>query len=603
MPVRIPDRWSRAAESLFARRLIAVDPGRRSVKLILVEARFDRVRVLAREQIELPEEPAAPTGEWSRRVMAAIEELGDLPVALTLPQHLSISQVIDLPPADPGQVRELIENETVRISGVSESAVVYDSAALAPFGKWKNPFWVTLCQEIEIHRQIHRMGLPADLLCHVSSSANALVAAGTARIRQAPVAVMVDLGTGGTDVVILIRGQPAHVHSLVSGADTFTRALAAAKNCSWASAETTKRNHDLFQGPDRLEELAAAVDNWRREVERVVREWLEENPPGAQANDPIGIWLCGGAAAQPGLIAFLNGRSAFRFAPWQHQDEAGETIPAQFAAAFGTALTALLSGPKTTSLLPKDLRDQWNKRRFFQGIRATNVAMLVVLALLLLWGSWRQRALFDRKQQWLDQSAVALEKLKETGDLREEWTAQYQRLYPILAHQKQTLDTLQTWALLQGMRTNRGLWFVLFADQQSYFSAEPLETTNASVDEEFVISTNTPPAPKPGFIAELCFAEGGETMRRALSQVVADLKKHLLFRNVDTLPDDRRKRLVTPKVLVPDRHFALDIELARNPYRLTPAPAELPDAGATNRPALRNNGGDRPILRTGAPAG
>jgi hypothetical protein len=59
---------------------------------------------------------------------------------------------------------------------------------------------------------------------------------------------------------------------------------------------------------------------------------------------------------------------------------------------------------------------------------------------------------------------------------------------------------------------------------------------------------------------------------------VEALKKNPLFRNVDSMPADRRKILVVPMLADPENHFALEIDLAGNPYAPVARRAEKSDA-------------------------
>ena len=165
--------------------------------------------------------------------------------------------------------------------------------------------------------------------------------------------------------------------------------------------------------------------------------------------------------------------------------------------------------------------------------------------------------------------------------------AEYESFRPVFAGQQNTLDALKTLGLLQQSRSNQNFWYVLLADQQSYFSQpagpistnKPARTNLAPPAISFLTegpasatsSTNISPA-KPGFIAELCVPDAEEAARRRLSQLVSDLKQQRLFSKVDLLSDDLRRNLADPKVVIPERHFVLALDLAetelRQPLRL-----------------------------------
>ena len=105
------------------RRVLAVDSGSRRLKLLLAESDFGRLRLLKEELLDLRSEGLVSAEELQSHLQSSLAQWGQPPVALVLPQHLSISQVIDLPLAPESEVEKLIADETVKLSGVSDSRV------------------------------------------------------------------------------------------------------------------------------------------------------------------------------------------------------------------------------------------------------------------------------------------------------------------------------------------------------------------------------------------------------------------------------------------------------------------------------------------------
>ena len=181
------------------------------------------------------------------------------------------------------------------------------------------------------------------------------------------------------------------------------------------------------------------------------------------------------------------------------------------------------------------------------------------------------------------------------------WLAEYENLRPILLQQQNTLDTLKTLALLQQSRSNRSFWYILLADQQSYFNPPPmLLSTNRSGRtnvahralmerpralfpeiSSFLALTNSSLA-KPGLIAELCIPEDADAARSALGQLVKDLKQQSLFSKVDLLSDDLRRNLADPKVILPDHHFVLALDFAEARFQ-HPLPLKKPPGARSPR--------------------
>jgi hypothetical protein len=182
---------------------------------------------------------------------------------------------------------------------------------------------------------------------------------------------------------------------------------------------------------------------------------------------------------------------------------------------------------------------------------------------------------------------------------------EYETLRPVLAAQQNTVDTLRTLSLLQESRSNHAFWFVLLADQQSYFSQPPtLLATNRPLRTNIFGGTLEPPRlgiftprsnpaaltnlalARPGFIAELCVPGGAESARQVLSEVVNGLKQQRLFSKVDLLSDDLRRSLADNKVIVPERDYVLALDFAETDF-LQPTRWKKPGAQGAPRQNIK----------------
>jgi hypothetical protein len=189
-------------------------------------------------------------------------------------------------------------------------------------------------------------------------------------------------------------------------------------------------------------------------------------------------------------------------------------------------------------------------------------------------------------------------------------------LRPVFSAQQNTTDMLRSMMLLQTAGVNRPYWYVLLADQQSYFSPNPpltstnrLSRTNAIATAERVrlpgwdtgwftpALTNTSPA-RPGLIAELCVPLDSEGARKELSQLVNGLKQQPLFSKADLLSEDLRRNLADPKVMLSDRDFVLALDFAQTDFQQAirtrkPAPVDSTRNGV-RRPRAAASSFDRP---------
>jgi Tfp pilus assembly PilM family ATPase len=589
------------------RRVLALDAGSRCIKLLLAESDFGRLHILKEELIDLQAEGLVSADEIKAHLQASLEEWGRPPLALILPQHLSMSQVIDLPLAPESEVEKLIQDETIKLGGVSESRIVYDFVRTETATKNRQQFWVTLSQEGDIRERILRLGVEQEDLCDVTTTANALIAAYRAASPLSARAILVHLGAQTTVVVVLLAGQGAFATSFQMGGDFFTRSLARLQNCSEETAESLKRASQLLTGPEASPEFAGVVDGWVAELKRQLNEWFEHNPGLAPDAASFELVASGGAFDQPGLLDYLKAQAGLNLRSWPSASQPEAVSPSKrFEIAFGAALQALGYSAQPVSLLPDDYRVAWRKRLNLQRLEIASLGLVVLCLLLLVFGTWHKVSLINRKQALLTKVQAGQEAVEANEALATELVTDYESFRPLFAGQQNTLDTLKTLALLQQSRSNRGFWYVLLADQQSYFSQPPgLASTNklprtnllaaltgrakggaTEWSSASATSTNLAPA-KPGFIAELCIPEDADGARRVRRQLVDELKEQRLFSKVDLLSDDLRRNLADPKVIIPDRNFVLVLDFAETEFQQALPPRKSPAGGSLRAPGRR----------------
>ncbi len=580
------------------RRVLAVDAGSSRLRLALVRSSFGRVDILRTEVFDLHEEGLVATEELRSPLQAVRDDCGQPPVALALAQHLSLSQTLELPQAPESEIRKLIEDETVKLGGVSDTAIVHDFVAVDSPTPGRRQYWVTLCKEEDIEERVRQLGLEQDDVCEVTTTANALALAYRAAAPEVSRAVLVHLGAQSTVVVVLSGAQAVFATSFPVGGDSFTRAIAKARRCSLEEAETLRRRADLLCGEDAEPALIELVNGWAGELRRQINDYFTPRQ-GREDLRAFTMVASGTAFSQPGLLNFLDLQTGLDFRPWP----TGAGLPPPgFEIAHGTALQALGLVGRPVSLLPPARRQAWHRRLTTQNLELASVILLLLCFFALAFGVWHKLSVLDRNEMLLTKAQAALESLQAnqvlTGDLQTE----YERLRPLLERQQNTADTLETLSLLQQSRSNRTFWYVLMADQQSYFSAagtNRLGRTNlpagptprfpfGDLDSFLAAAADFSPA-KPGLIAELCVPEDAESSRRVLSQIVNDLKERPLFSRVDLLSDDLRRSLADPKVILPERHFALALDFAATEFQ-PPATARRgrsTDSGGAVRPPRR----------------
>jgi Tfp pilus assembly PilM family ATPase len=562
--------------------VLAVDAGGRRIKMLLAGNDFGQLSIIKEEGINLSEEGLVSADEIKAHLQTVLDQWGRPPLALVLPQHLSISQVVDLPFAPESEVEKLIQDETIKLSGVSDSRIVYDFVRTEALTANRQQFWVTLCQEGDIRERIQRLGVENEDLCEITTTANALIAAFRAASPLTSRAVLVHAGAQTTVVVILLAGQGAFATSFQMGGDFFTRALARERGCAEEKAENLKRAGDLLNGPKADPEFVAVVDGWIEELKRQLNDWFEHNSGGADASS-FEMIASGGVFDQPGLVEYVKRKGGMSLQPWPKASQPDTPSPAKgFEVAFGTALQALGYSAQPVSLLPENYRIAWQKRLWLERLEFASFALVGICALLLALGTWHMMSLINQKTALRDKVKTGQQDVYANDSLTADLISEYESLRPVFAAQQNTLDVLNTFSLLQQSRSNRNLWYVLLADQQTYFSAHPPSFGSTNVQTNLAATmaerltqlfgspllglSNSSPA-KPGLIAELCVPEEPEAARVALSQIVKELKQQKLFSKVDLLSDDLRRNLADPKVTISNRDFVLSLDFAETEFQ------------------------------------
>jgi cell division protein FtsA len=145
-------------------------------------------------------------------------------------------------------------------------------------------------------------------------------------------AVFVDVGGGTTDVALVRHGGIAGTKMLALGGRAFTRGLVERFALSFARAEALKvasgEEGDLPEPIDRAALDAALSEDaavWLRGVELMIADLAAgELLPGR-------VYLCGGGAQLPQLVAVLNGDGWWRHLPFARQPQVRALAPADVA--------------------------------------------------------------------------------------------------------------------------------------------------------------------------------------------------------------------------------------------------------------------------------
>lgn len=571
---------------LFTRRCLAVDIGQRRVKLMLAERQGERMEVLHAITIDLHEEGLLTIEEANRHIARILDKFGDYPVSIVLPQQIAPSHLIPLAPQGKRGWREMVEEETQKLTGLSESALAYGVFRLRPFSRHQNPIWVTVSRENDLLSQIARLD-PKLEISEVASAANALAAAYIATHPPVNRVALVDLGGSSTTIVLLDRMQPVFAASLAIGSERFTEALATDLNLSFDEAEAVKKTSFLFESSERNDAFVKAIEEWRAEIERILNEWMRDQAEPSDRRFPI--VLTGGGSLQQGLSSHLNSVSDFPYIAWN--ESLGGVDARTYAMVYGAALAGVKVSPVSVSLLPKDIWARKKRQRQVFAINALACLLLAGLFAILFMDNAARRRVIHEKEGSLAELEHAQVIAGEVNVLIDERASEYNYLENMVQQKRRARDLLRTLRLMSAARQNHEIWFLLLADAQSYFYGSTLQQQDlVTVTRgqptgrrgQAVIGPSPSPeirptARQPGtdsFIVELAVLDEGRGTHVTLRNVVATFSQDPLYRNVDTLPHAERRFIVNPNLTLPGRTFALELNLI-------PSEMPMPDASPT----------------------
>ncbi|HVV00148.1 MAG TPA: hypothetical protein VHH88_02225, partial [Verrucomicrobiae bacterium] len=324
---------------------------------------------------------------------------------------------------------------------------------------------------------------------------------------------------------------------------------------------------------------------------RQLQDWFKQRRGAGLDPAQFEIVASGGAFEQPGFLEHLKSRMELPVRRWADGAEARGGLPERgFEPAYGLALQALGFAARPVSLLPQDYQARWSKRLSRERIEVASLVLVFVCALMLGLGTWRHAVLAVHKKALLEKVSAGQTAADANDALSSELVSEFETFRPVFAAQQKTIDLLSSLALLQEARGTQSYWYVLLADEQSYFLAPtpepPPGATNktakpsASAASSMTVRASVPTAPagaslpgvsdappsRPGLIAELAIPSDPEAARVTLSQLVKDLKQKPMFAKVDLLSEDLKRNLADPKVTLPGKDFVLALDFAATNY-------------------------------------
>ena len=544
------------------RHLIVMAPDSDAVRVVVFEETFRGP--LRRESYGFkldgdPDETQSLGGplEWEHFVRSHVDDSW----IIILPHQVTISQWMDLDSSQPGQLENRLEEQTRQLVGLGESNIVVDYVEVPSSDPDRSAYWITYCQESEVHKIIQEFGLKNVAICDVVADADALAAGLQSSPEISGEWLMLDVRDGGTSTIVFEGTHPRYCSFFPIGNEM-------AKEQETRSAGPIRvgiRNE--FKGIESLrirKGIPEIASEWARDINRAWQEYrssiLKDHQSSALTCPVIlladsSVFPAWETAVREKLqVSLLKAESIWpepvtNLQPdeWRH---------------WGAVLATHRKKVEVPSLLPESVKAAWNEKQI--GIIWRSLALLscVFAMVVMLVAVFQKGMLWKMKTELIeevkdvelrfDQSLVVLQRLKQ----------EYRMLQPLIQVEQDTYTAIEILGSMQHIRTNQNAWMVLLADQDSYYADDVLSSTNTttSPDFELVNRTNRVNMHR-GFILELVLKSEGEAMRQELADVVTFLRDQDFLFNADILPADTRRPLVDSELLIQDRHFAVSMEM------------------------------------------
>lgn len=549
-------------------RLIALDRGRSRVKLVLGECRAGRLEWVDARVVDLEEEGLVSTEEVRRHLQVLLQEWSECPLVPVLPPRLSFSQILDVPhPGTAADLPRMIEEQTARLRGLGQGPWLYEATPLPPQGRWQQPWFLTLARLEDVQQFLEETAPRITDVRHVCSAPRALAEAWCWAVPDGKDAWLLEVGAAETLLVRVRDRRPAWALTEAVGAEAWVERLAEVRKCRPAEAEGLLLGADLFTGGQKQAVLAEALRAWWTRVERAGALAGRSGPEGEAWLDGD-LYVSGGPVRWPGFVEALREVSGRAWRVWPEIRRGERTLAlGEYALAVGAAVHACTRRPEEPSLLPPALRVYG--RQMHQAALLLRLAMLFLglVALLVGAGMWRKAQRVAEKEALVRETESAMAALEDLTEATRRRDAAFARYWPLWDQQERTLGLLETLRACEEARSRHDFWTVLLADVESYSRGATWQPPDTNGPLARLLAWLAEPPPTPTYVAELCIPATGEATLRILSELVTDLRRDPLFSRVDSVPAGQRRNWVDPKVLIPDRHFVLALDMADGGWR------------------------------------
>lgn len=560
--------------NLISRRRIVVDLGACDIKVLLLERTTRGVRIVSTRLIDFADGGFMTQDESSVELQKLLEMMGEYPVILIIPEHLSLSRLTQF---SIGPRRELSRESLRELSGWfhlgEDEEILWELRYIRKLPGYVNAGILTMARALDVDDQVQRLGIYETNLIRVTTPANALADAWSYLGPEKSSAILIEVGATTTAVVVIESGQSVYSTSFPIGGESLTEVIASYFDIPFDEAELRKREERFFVDEDQTPvPLKAAVESWLNELASVLEIQFGDPEYVMSELQRRPVMLSGGGSRIPGMLDYLRHVYGFRIESWEELMAEKELDDMDGIDRYLGALGAGWSPCQRQSLMPTHLR----QTRFVQTIQffANIVTATVIAGILIFLGvcSFREFQHFSDLNSELDAIERAFGRIKAIDSLMLERYHRFTDHLQLIEKYRKSLDWSRSINSLENARFESGLWMILLADKATYFDSSQAVATNLvdAVPSTATQQNGAPPQTsspdsltrleQPGLVSQIVIDGPIEASLTRLSTMVERLKNQEPFAAVDRLPSDTQQDLVPEEFALTNQTFTLRLD-------------------------------------------
>lgn len=553
-------------------RRIIIDIGACDIKVLLVEKRVDQIKVIDSRLIDYTDGGYMTQDESSVELQQILETLGEYPIVLIIPEHLSIARLTQFTSRPK---RELNHDSLRELSGWFHlgdgEEILWELRLIKNLPGYINSGVLTMSRALDVDDQVQRLGVHEDNLIRVTTPSSSLADTYIYLSDNETSALLIEVGATTTAVVVIEQGQAVFSTNFPIGGESLTEVVCQCFDIPFDEAEMKKREEKIFLDEENTAlPFKAALESWTNELAGVLEIQFGSAEATQKELHSRPIYISGGGAQIPGMLDYIKNIYGYNLLDW---DDVLEKKNLHHEVASGRFLSALGAGWAPVcrhNLLPDHLRQKRNSQSIQFIFNIFSLLLISgVMIYLIVCSIWQFQDLSDLNNK-LDEMERSFGQITTIDNLMRERYGSIKGQKGLLIDYKHSLDWTAALETLEDAQKGTGAWMLLLAEKQSYFTSKSLPSTNVvnkpNGDLIRPTSSNGPSESDttaeegPGIISQLVLKGGAEASLNSLQSLVENLRGSGPFENVDKLPADSHESHLSDNYVLSNQTYTLRLD-------------------------------------------